>query len=102
FSHVIILTARCRPSQQPDDTSTGRTLPDAALAVLDDQPTSEEHREARTTAWRQYLSGRPALVTSALAIAGREQAEQIYGRDLVERVLRLRATTSHLRTGTAR
>ncbi|MGW2397132.1 hypothetical protein ACWCYY_11320 [Kitasatospora sp. NPDC001664] len=72
------------------------------LAVLDDQPTSEEHREARTTAWRQYLSGRPALVTSALAIAGRAQAEHIYGRDLVERVLRLRATTSHLRTGTAR
>ncbi|MEU6233060.1 helix-turn-helix domain-containing protein [Kitasatospora sp. NPDC047058] len=71
-------------------------------AVLDDRPTGEEHREARTTAWRQYLSGRPSLVTSALAIAGREQAEQIYGRDLVERVLRLRSTTSHLRTGTAR
>ncbi|MEU4113307.1 helix-turn-helix domain-containing protein [Kitasatospora sp. NPDC028055] len=73
-----------------------------AVAVLEDQPTTEEHREARTTAWRQYLSGRPSLVTSALAIAGRAQAEQIYGRDLVERVLRLRSTTSHLRTGTAR
>ncbi|WP_404868447.1 ArsR family transcriptional regulator [Kitasatospora griseola] len=72
------------------------------LVALDDQPTNAEHREARTTAWRQYLSGRPSLVTSALAIAGREQAEQIYGRDLVERVLRLRATTSHLRTGTVR
>nr|BEK67503.1 hypothetical protein KPHV_47300 [Kitasatospora purpeofusca] len=72
------------------------------VAVLDDQPTNEEQREARTTAWRQYLSGRPALVTSALAIAGREQAEQIYGRDLVERVLRLRTTSSHLRTGPAR
>ncbi|MFB7474296.1 winged helix-turn-helix domain-containing protein [Kitasatospora sp. NPDC056184] len=72
------------------------------LVALDGQPTGEEHREARTTAWRQYLSGRPSLVTSALAIAGRERAEQIYGRDLVERVLRLRATTSHLRTGTAR
>ncbi|MFE2726304.1 winged helix-turn-helix domain-containing protein [Kitasatospora sp. NPDC059327] len=72
------------------------------LAVFDEQPTSEEHREARTAAWRQYLSGRPALVTSALAIAGREQAEQIYGHDLVSRVLRLRATSSHLRTGAAR
>ncbi|MGK4581713.1 helix-turn-helix domain-containing protein [Kitasatospora sp. HPMI-4] len=71
------------------------------LVALDEQPTSDEHREARTAAWRQYLAGRPELVTSALTLAGRDQAEQIYGRDLVERVLRLRTTSSHLRAGTA-
>ncbi|GAA2972216.1 hypothetical protein GCM10010519_04180 [Streptomyces lactacystinicus] len=95
--------------QAPRSTAVQRLFRDAwaratrrqPLVALDEQPTSDEHREARTTAWRQYLTGRPELVTSALTLAGRDQAEQIYGRDLVERVLRLRATSSHLRAGTA-
>ncbi|MFH9351219.1 winged helix-turn-helix domain-containing protein [Kitasatospora sp. NPDC017646] len=95
--------------QAPRSTAVQRLFRDAwtratrrqPLVALDEQPTSEEHREVRTTAWRQYLTGRPELVASALALAGRDQAEQIYGRDLVERVLRLRTTSSHLRAGTA-
>ncbi|MFJ7244506.1 winged helix-turn-helix domain-containing protein [Kitasatospora sp. NPDC098652] len=79
-------------------TSATRREP---LVALDEEPTSDEQREVRVTAWRQYLTGRPELVTSALALAGRDQAEQIYGHDLVERVLRLRTTSSHLRAGTA-
>ncbi|MFJ1931634.1 winged helix-turn-helix domain-containing protein [Kitasatospora sp. NPDC088160] len=95
--------------QAPRSTAVQRLFRDAwtratrrePLVALDEEPTSDEHREARTTAWRQYLTGRPELVTSALALAGRDQTEQIYGRDLVERVLRLRTTSSHLRAGTA-
>ncbi|MEU3567039.1 helix-turn-helix domain-containing protein [Kitasatospora sp. NPDC036755] len=95
--------------QTPRSTAVQRLFRDAwaratrrqPLVALDEQPTSDEHREACTTAWRQYLTGRPELVTSALTLAGRGQAEQIYGRDLVERVLRLRTTSSHLRAGIA-
>jgi DNA-binding transcriptional ArsR family regulator len=69
---------------------------------LPQEPTDAEHAEVRTLAWRQYLAGQPELVASALALVGRDKAEQIYGADLVERVVRLTATTSHLTTGATR
>jgi DNA-binding transcriptional ArsR family regulator len=69
---------------------------------LPQQPSGDEHAQARTLAWRQYLAGQPALVTSALTLAGRQMAEQLYGTDLVERVLRLNSTTSHLTAGATR
>ncbi len=69
---------------------------------LPQEPTDAEHAEVRTLAWRQYLAGQPELVTSAIALAGRDKATQIYGADLVQRVVRLTATTSHLTTGAFR
>ncbi|MGV9266713.1 hypothetical protein ACWDRR_18875 [Kitasatospora sp. NPDC003701] len=72
------------------------------LVELPPEPTDSEHAEIRTLAWRQYLAGQPELVGSAVALAGRDKAAQIYGADLVERVVRLTATTSHLTTGATR
>ncbi|MGA5704568.1 transcriptional regulator [Peterkaempfera bronchialis] len=72
------------------------------LVELPQEPTDAEHAEVRTLAWRQYLAGQPELVASAVALAGREKTEQIYGADLVQRVLRLTATTSHLTAGAIR
>ncbi|MFI9787367.1 transcriptional regulator [Kitasatospora sp. NPDC051984] len=69
---------------------------------LPQQPTDAEQTEVRTLAWRQYLAGQPELVASAVALAGREAAEQIYGTDLVQRVVRLATTSSHLTTGAVR
>ncbi|MEY9875746.1 DNA-binding transcriptional ArsR family regulator [Streptacidiphilus sp. MAP12-33] len=72
------------------------------LVELPQEPTDAERAEVRTLAWRQYLAGQPALVASAITLAGREKAEQIYGADLVERVARLTTTSSHLTTGATR
>ena len=60
----------------------------------------EDLRELRRTARNEYLSGRTTLVTSAVDLLGRLTAEHVYGQDLVERVLRLGATSTHLRLRT--
>ncbi|WAL74570.1 helix-turn-helix domain-containing protein [Kitasatospora sp. YST-16] len=76
--------------------------PKPHLAELPAEPTDAEQAEIRTLAWRQYLAGQPELVISAITLAGRDSAEQIYGTDLVQRVVRLASTSSHLTTGAPR
>jgi len=76
--------------------------PKPQLTELPQEPTDAEQAELRTHAWRQYFAGQPVLVTSAITIAGRDTAEQIYGTDLVQRVVRLASASSHLTTGATR
>jgi DNA-binding transcriptional ArsR family regulator len=102
--------------QAPRSRAVARMVDTALAAMTPASPTGpelttvdgiegldeDELGELRRTARYEYLAGRTDLVTSAVSLLGREQAEQLYGRDLVNRVLRLAATSGHLRTGVCR
>ncbi|MFJ4679133.1 transcriptional regulator [Kitasatospora sp. NPDC088783] len=65
-------------------------------------PSREQQAHVRQMAWSQYLAGRPDLVLSAVRIAGPRTAADLYGEDLVTRVMRLSTTGRYLRTGPVR
>lgn len=58
--------------------------------------TGEELEVMRETARAEYMQGETALVTSAVNAFGCHVAESMYGRELVERSLRLSRHTSHM------
>lgn len=77
------------PAEQPEHTS--------APALTDDERTA--HQE---TARQAFLSGDTGLITTAVDIMGREEAEQFYGPELVARALRLAGASGHLTVGVGR
>lgn len=64
-----------------------------------DVPGEEELKELRTTAWQEYMLGRPDQVVMTLDTLGPAAAEQIYGADLVQRVRKLLSGTQLMTVG---
>ncbi|MEU2855991.1 helix-turn-helix domain-containing protein [Streptomyces syringium] len=61
--------------------------------------TDDGLRAHRHAAYQAFLAGDTGLITSAVTFLGRDEAERLYGPQLVARALRLGSATSHLKVG---
>ncbi|MFE5549228.1 hypothetical protein ACFQ71_36150 [Streptomyces sp. NPDC056534] len=62
-------------------------------------PGEDELQEFRAVAWQEFRLGRPDQVTTTLDTLGPAAAEEIYGPELVRRVLQLINSTSLMTVG---